>query len=44
VAAAKKAAAALTKMALERGTRDNVTVVVIELCQAAGSSGRRSLR
>lgn len=31
VLAAKKAAAALTKAALDRGTRDNVTVLIIDL-------------
>jgi protein phosphatase 2C len=31
VAAVKKAAAALTKAALDRGTRDNVTVLVVDL-------------
>lgn len=30
--AAKKAASALTKAALERGTRDNVTVLVVDMC------------
>lgn len=31
VAAARKAASALTKAALERGTRDNVTVLVVDM-------------
>lgn len=44
VAAAKKAAGALTKMALERGTRDNVTVLVVDLRSNAGSRGKYALR
>ncbi len=38
VAAAKKAASALTKAALDRGTRDNVTVLVVDL-RSKGEGG-----
>ncbi|KAF6266280.1 phosphatase 2C-like domain-containing protein [Scenedesmus sp. NREL 46B-D3] len=41
VAAAKRAATSLTKAALERGTRDNVTVLVIDL-RMRGASGEAS--
>jgi hypothetical protein len=38
-AAAKKAAAALTKLALDNGTRDNVTVLVVDLRKAKAQRG-----
>lgn len=41
VAAAKRAATSLTKAALDRGTRDNVTVLVVDL-RAKGSSHHSS--
>ncbi|WIA35807.1 hypothetical protein OEZ86_004194 [Tetradesmus obliquus] len=41
VAAAKRAATSLTKAALERGTRDNVTVLVVDL-RLLGASGQVS--
>uniref|UniRef100_A0A383W249 protein-serine/threonine phosphatase n=1 Tax=Tetradesmus obliquus TaxID=3088 RepID=A0A383W249_TETOB len=41
VAAAKRAATSLTKAALERGTRDNVTVLVVDL-RLRGASGQVS--
>ncbi len=43
VAAAKKAAASLAKAALDRGTRDNVTVLVIDLRQQQGNSQRSGM-
>lgn len=41
VAAAKRAATSLTKAALDRGTRDNVTVLVVDL-RARSSSNHNS--
>jgi hypothetical protein len=42
VGAAKKAAVALTKLALESGTRDNVTVLIIDLRQTSGQQQHRA--
>ncbi|KAI8463333.1 MAG: phosphatase 2C-like domain-containing protein [Monoraphidium minutum] len=39
VAAARKAASALTKAALERGTRDNVTVLVVDMRHERAAAG-----